>query len=70
MPRMSGFTLTEKIRADVRMSALPVVLVTSLDSAGDRQHGITVGADAYIMKTSFEKGRLLEIISSLMERKR
>jgi len=70
MPRMSGFTLTEKIRADARMSALPVVLVTSLDSEGDRQHGITVGADAYIMKTSFEKGRLLEVIRDLLERKR
>ena len=70
MPRMNGFTLTEKIRADARISALPVVLVTSLDSAGDQKHGITVGADAYIMKTSFEKSRLLEVIRNLLERKR
>jgi len=70
MPRMNGFTLTEKIRADGRISALPVVLVTSLDSAGDQKHGITVGADAYIMKTSFEKSRLLEVIRNLLERKR
>jgi two-component system, chemotaxis family, sensor kinase CheA len=70
MPRMNGFTLTEKIRADARMSALPVVLVTSLDSPDDQKHGITVGADAYIKKTSFEKNRLLEVIRSLLERKR
>jgi two-component system, chemotaxis family, sensor kinase CheA len=70
MPRMNGFTLTEKIRADVRISALPVVLVTSLDSKEDQKHGVTVGADAYIMKTSFEKSRLLEVIQSLLERKR
>ena len=69
MPRMNGFTLTEKIRADVRISALPVVLVTSLDSPEDQKHGITVGADAYIMKTSFEKSRLLEVIRSLLEQK-
>jgi two-component system, chemotaxis family, sensor kinase CheA len=70
MPRMNGFTLTEKIRADTRISALPVVLVTSLDSKEDRKHGVTVGADAYIMKTSFEKSRLLEVTRSLLERKR
>ncbi len=70
MPRMNGFTLTEKIRADNRISALPVVLVTSLDSPDDQRHGIRVGADAYIMKTSFEKSRLLEVIRNLLERKR
>jgi two-component system chemotaxis sensor kinase CheA len=70
MPRMNGFTLTEKIRADMRISALPVVLVTSLDSKEDQKHGITVGADAYIMKTGFEKNRLLEVIQSLLEKKR
>ncbi len=70
MPRMNGFTLTEKIRADARISALPVVLVTSLDSPADQKHGITVGADAYIRKTSFEKSRLLEVIHGLLERKR
>ena len=69
MPRMSGFTLTEKIRADTRMSALPVVLVTSLDSAEDQKHGITVGADAYIRKTSFEKSQLLSVIDNLLEKR-
>lgn len=70
MPRMSGFTLTEKIRADTRLAALPVILVTSLDSAEDQQHGITVGADAYIRKTSFEKSQLLAVIRNLLEKKR
>ena len=70
MPRMNGFTLTEKIRADVRISALPIVLVTSLDSPADQKHGITVGADAYIKKTSFEKSKLLDVIQNLLERKR
>jgi len=70
MPRMNGFTLTEKIRADARISTLPIVLVTSLDSPADQKHGITVGADAYIKKTSFEKSKLLEVIRDFLERKR
>jgi len=67
MPRMSGFTLTERIRSDARLASLPVVLVTSLDSREDLEQGITAGANAYIVKSNFEKGNLLEVISNLMK---
>ena len=42
MPRMNGFDLTAKIRADKRHSDLPVVLVTALESREDRERGIDV----------------------------
>jgi two-component system chemotaxis sensor kinase CheA len=65
MPRMSGFDLTQKIRSDQRYTDLPVVLVTSLDSAEDRERGIDVGANAYIVKSSFDQSNLIEIIDRL-----
>jgi two-component system chemotaxis sensor kinase CheA len=67
MPRMNGFVLTEKIRSDNRLSGIPVVLVTSLDSAADQNHGIAVGADAYVVKSSFEKSSLLAVIRRLLK---
>lgn len=67
MPRMNGFTLTEKIRADSRLAYLPVVLVTSLDSKEDRAHGIAVGADVYMEKSGFEKERFLSVIHELLQ---
>lgn len=63
MPRMNGFVLTEKIRDDPSFADIPVILVTSLDSREDREHGITVGASAYIVKSSFDQSNLLEVIS-------
>lgn len=66
MPRMNGFVLTEKIKNDLRLHDLPIVLVTSLDSKEDQDHGIAVGADAYIVKSSFEKTSLLEVIRNLL----
>jgi two-component system chemotaxis sensor kinase CheA len=62
MPRMDGFDLTAKIRADKKLSELPVVLVTALESREDREHGIDVGANAYIVKSSFDQSNLLEVI--------
>jgi two-component system chemotaxis sensor kinase CheA len=66
MPRMSGFDLTAKIRSDKRLSQLPVVLVTALDSQADRERGVDVGASAYIVKSSFDQGNLLEVVRRLI----
>jgi two-component system chemotaxis sensor kinase CheA len=66
MPRMNGFGLTAKIRADKKLSELPVVLVTALESRQDREHGIDVGANAYIVKSSFDQSNLLEVIRRLI----
>jgi two-component system chemotaxis sensor kinase CheA len=66
MPRMNGFDLTAKIRADKKLSPLPVVLVTALESREDRERGIDVGANAYIVKSSFDQSNLLEIIRRLI----
>lgn len=62
MPHMDGFELTARIRADESLSRLPVVLVTSLESQQDKERGVEVGADAYIVKSSFDQSNLLEII--------
>jgi two-component system chemotaxis sensor kinase CheA len=66
MPRMNGFVLTEKIRNDKKYSELPVVLVTALDSQADRERGIEVGANAYIVKSSFDQSNLLEVVERLI----
>lgn len=66
MPRLDGFQLTERIRSDPRLKDLPVVLVTSLDDPSDRERGVAVGADAYIVKGSFDQDRLLETIRRLV----
>ncbi|MGB2869491.1 MAG: response regulator, partial [Bacteroidota bacterium] len=66
MPRMNGFELTAKMRKDKTLSGIPVVLVTALESGEDREHGIDVGANAYIVKSSFDQSNLLEIIKTLL----
>lgn len=65
MPRMDGFDLTAKIRADKQLADLPVVLVTARESREDREHGIDVGANAYLVKSNFEHSNLLEVVRRL-----
>ena len=66
MPRMSGFELTEKIRSDKKLGELPVVLVTALESREDRERGVDAGANAYIVKSSFDQSNLLEVVRRLI----
>ncbi len=62
MPRMNGFELTARIRANKHLQELPIILVTALESREDRERGIDVGANAYIIKSSFDQSNLLEVI--------
>lgn len=66
MPRMNGFDLTARIRADKKLADIPVVLVTALDTREDRERGIDAGANAYIVKSSFEQSNLLEVVKRLI----
>lgn len=65
MPRMDGFELTARLRADKDCSEIPVVLVTALETREDRERGIEAGANAYMIKSSFNQNNLIEIIKRL-----
>jgi two-component system chemotaxis sensor kinase CheA len=66
MPRLDGFALTGRVKQDSRYADIPVILVTSLDSPADKARGIEAGADAYIVKSKFDQGNLLETIDQLV----
>ena len=66
MPRLDGFGLTARLRADVRTARLPVVLFSSLDSEEDKRRGSASGANAYLTKGAFDRGQLLDVVTSLI----
>jgi two-component system chemotaxis sensor kinase CheA len=65
MPRMNGFDLTALIRGDEKFATMPIVLVSTLASPADRERGVQVGANAYLVKSSFDHTDLLEVIQRL-----
>ena len=66
MPRMDGFELTRKIRSHKKYADIPVILVTGLETREDREKGIDAGANAYIVKSSFDQSNLLEVIGRMI----
>ena len=66
MPNMDGFTLTRHLKNDEKYKEIPVILVTSRDSDADKKKGMSVGADAYIVKGNFEKTTLIDTVETLI----
>ncbi|MFH1860726.1 MAG: hybrid sensor histidine kinase/response regulator [bacterium] len=66
MPRMDGFELTKKLRDDAQYKDVPIVIVTAREKEEDKRRGIDVGADAYIVKTSFDQSKLLDTVEQLI----
>ena len=47
---MNGYELCKKVKTDVQLCHIPVILLTALRSQEDRVRGIEAGADDFISK--------------------
>ncbi len=68
MPRLDGLSLTGQLRQDERYARVPIVIVSSRDRPEDRQRGLAVGADAYIVKGTFDQEDLTATVAGLLGR--
>ena len=66
MPHLDGIEMTARLKQDTLYQDIPVILVSSLDSPADKARGITAGAEAYIVKSRFDQGTLLETIEQFI----
>ena len=63
MPRMNGLELARQVKLQF---GLPIVLVTGMEKEEDRREGLAAGADAYVVKSTFEGEGLLEIVKQFL----
>jgi DNA-binding response OmpR family regulator len=61
MPERNGFQVCRELKGSSEFQAIPVILVTSKDSASDKYWGEQQGADAYVTKP-FTKDELLRAV--------
>ena len=69
MPVLDGYEVLRRIRADAETAILPVILLSVKGRPIDRETGLELGADDYIVKP-FSPRRLLERIQYLLEQRR
>lgn len=63
MPRVSGYVAARLLKDDWQTADIPVILLTSLDTASDRYWGAQTGADHYLTK-DFEAPELVAAVGN------
>ena len=63
MPRLNGLDLTRQVKLKW---GLPVILVTAKEQEEHRRAGLEAGADAYVVKSTFQGEGLLDIVQQFV----
>lgn len=69
IPHVTGFDVLQKLRADARTRALPVVAMTSFSREKDIERGRELGANDYIVKPLMELEFLDRVARALGEQR-
>src|SRR3954453_4223186 len=65
MPKLDGFELTRRLRADEATRRMPIFLLTAKTQDGDVERGFDVGADDYVRKP-FSPGELRARVQAVL----
>ena len=65
MPRMDGFDLTRTVRADARLAATPIIMISSRTAEKHQNYAREIGVDAFLGKP-FPEDQLLKHIAALI----
>lgn len=67
MPNMSGIEVLEKLRADEKTKAIPVVMMTALSQPEDKARALEAGCNGFISKP-FDRHELMARVEALLKK--
>lgn len=66
MPEMDGFMLCKKLKSNININHIPVILLTARTTDEDKAEGFDIGADAYVAKP-FNVDMLKKRVANILE---
>lgn len=66
LPSMNGYQVCSRLKRDKDTAHIPVIMLTTIDSADATLRGLEVGADDYIAKDEFTIENLLATVDSYL----
>lgn len=64
LPGIDGFEVLSKMKDDVAVSQIPVIILSNLGQKEDVDRGLKLGAIDYLIKAHFTPGEIIEKVRS------
>ncbi len=68
LPKLDGFAVLEKLKADASVKDIPVILLTNLGQKDDVEKGLAAGAVDYMIKAHFKPSEIVEKVRKVLEK--
>lgn len=66
MPKMNGMEVCQKVKKELNLNNVYIILLTAKGQEVDRQKGLDMGADRYMTKP-FDPDEMLDIATEILE---
>ncbi len=68
LPKMDGFSVLEKLKADENLKDVPVIMLTNLGQKDDVEKGFELGAADYLIKAHFKPSETVEKVRKVLKK--
>ncbi len=66
MPKMDGFAMLRKMKADEKLKNIPVIVASNLGQKEDIDEGMKLGANDFVIKSNLTMKDLISKVNSLI----
>jgi len=67
LPKLDGFAVLGKLKADSETKDIPVILLTNLGQKDDVEKGLQMGAVDYLIKAHFKPSEVVDKIKKVLQ---
>ncbi len=66
MPKMDGYEMLKRVKADPELKSIPVILLTNLGGQDDPRKGLEMGAVAYLIKSDYTPDQVVAKVKEIL----
>jgi len=67
LPGIDGFEVLSKMKEDLALAQIPVIILSNLGQKEDVERGLKLGAVDYLIKAHFTPGEIIEKIKNVLK---
>ncbi len=66
LPGMNGFEVLAKLKANEKVKAIPVIIISNLGQEADVQKGMQLGAEEFLIKANFTLDEIMSKVQKVL----